>query len=88
VAATAQDGRGTAEVREFAPGHYRIHYRCSTPSVLRVSSTYFNGWTAEVSGKAVDVFPVDHTLTGVLVPPGENDLELNYHSAYFLAGPC
>lgn len=82
----AQDGSGVAEVREFAPGHYRIHYRSASRSVMRVGSAYFDGWTAKEAGQRLDVFPVDHALTGVLVPPGEADLDLDYHSDYFQAG--
>lgn len=86
MAVSAQDGNGLAQVREFTPGHYRIHYRCASPSVLRVGSSYYNGWTASVNGKPVEIFPVDHALTGVLAPAGENDVDLDYHSAYFLPG--
>ena len=86
VTGRAQDGRGVAEVREFTPGHYRIHYRCSFPSVMRVSNAYFPGWAAQVDGQPIDVFPVDHALIGVVVPAGERDLELDYHSSYFLPG--
>ncbi len=86
MAVATQDGNGAAQVREFTPGHYRIHYRCSSPSVLRVGSSYFNGWKAQLNGKPIASFPVDHTLTGVLVPAGENDVDLDYHPAYFLPG--
>ena len=85
-AASAQDGNGTAEVRAFAGGHYRIHYRCASPSVLRVGNAYFPGWTARADRQELPVFPVDHALIGTLVPAGEGDLELDYHSRFFLAG--
>jgi uncharacterized membrane protein YfhO len=32
------------------------------------------------------VYPVDHALMGVVVPPGEKDLILEYRSNYFVAG--
>ena len=84
---TAQDAGGTATVDEFTPGHYRIHYRCATPSLLRVGNAYFSGWTASRtagSGKQdLPVLLVDHALMGVVVPPGQGDLVLDYHSTYF-----
>jgi len=86
VAVAAQDGNGVAQVREYAPGHYRIHYRCASPSVLRVGNAYFPGWTAVAGGQAIEVFPVDHALMGVVVPAGEGDVDLDYHSRYFLPG--
>jgi hypothetical protein len=86
VHVAAQDGSGTAQVVEFSPGHYRIHFRCASPSLLRVGNAFFDGWTAASGGRPLQVVPVDHALIGVLVPAGESDLELNYHSTYFRAG--
>jgi hypothetical protein len=86
IAVTAQDGAATASVSEFLPGHYRIHYKCSTASLMRVGNAYFEGWTARAAGRKLDVVPVDHALIGVVVPAGEGDLDLDYRSLYFLAG--
>jgi hypothetical protein len=84
VSVQKQDGNGAAEVREFSGGHYRIHYKCTSPSLLRVGNAYFNGWTAQTGGRSLDVVPVDHALMGVVVPVGEGDLDLDYHSTYFV----
>jgi hypothetical protein len=84
TAVASQDKSGTAEVREFTPGHYRIHYQCVAPSLLRISSAYFPGWTAKVGTENLSVVPVDHALMGVVVPSGQQDLVLDYHSTYFV----
>ncbi len=84
----SQDINATAEVRESAPGYYRIYYRCASPSLIRIGNSYFPGWTAEVNGKIVDVHPVDHALMGVVVPAGEREVRLRYRSVYFAAGAC
>jgi hypothetical protein len=86
VAVTAQDGNAAAEVRAFAGGHYTIHYRCASPSVLRVGNSYFPGWKARAGGRELPVFPVDHALIGTVVPAGEGDVELDYRSRFFPAG--
>jgi hypothetical protein len=85
IPVTAQDPSGSADVREFTPGHYRIHYKCATPSLLRVGNAYFPGWTAKSGGQNLQVLPVDLALMGVAVPAGEGDLVLDYHSTYFVA---
>ncbi len=85
IPVTAQDPSGSADVREFTPGHYRIHYKCATPSLLRVGNAYFPGWTAKSGGQNLQVLPVDLALMGVVVPAGEGDLVLDYHSTYFVA---
>lgn len=84
TAVTAQDPNAAADVREFTPGHYKIHFHCATPSLLRVGNAYFPGWAAELGSQQLPVIPVDHALIGVLVPAGEGDLRLDYHSTYFL----
>ena len=86
VHVAAQDGAGTAQVTEFSPGHYRIHFHCASASLLRIGNAFFDGWTAASDGRPLQVVPVDHALIGVVVPSGEGDLELSYHSTYFLAG--
>jgi len=83
VAVAAQDGNGSAEVREFTGGSYRIHYHCASPSLLRVGSAYFPGWTATAGGRELAVVPVDHALMGVVVPAGDGEVELRYRSTYF-----
>jgi hypothetical protein len=80
----AQDPKGFADVREFTPGHYRIHYQCATPSLLRVGNAYFPGWTAKMGARDLAVLPVDLALIGVVVPAGSGDLVLGYHSTYFV----
>jgi hypothetical protein len=82
---TSQDANGVADVREFTLGHYRIHYRSATASLMRVSNAYFPGWTARLGAQRLNVVPVDYALIGVVVPAGEGDVVLEYHSTYFVA---
>lgn len=88
IGVTAQDANGTAEVREFTPGHYRIHFHCATPSLLRVGNSYFPGWSAKLGTHVLPVVPVDDALIGIVLPVGEGDLLLDYHSTYFIPGAC
>jgi hypothetical protein len=85
----SQDSNGVAEVREFTPGHYRIHFQCAAPSLLRVSNSYFPGWkarggTAQSGVRDLRVLPVDHALIGVVLPAGQGDFDLDYYSTYFV----
>ena len=80
----SQDAKATADVREFTPGYYRIHYQSATASLLRVSNAYFPGWIARSGGQDLPVLPVDYALMGVVVPAGQGDVVLDYHSTYFL----
>jgi len=86
LAALQQDQQATARVVDFSESGYRIHYRSSTETLLRISAAFFPGWTARVEGQAREVYPIDHALMGVVVPPGEKELILEYRSNYFAAG--
>jgi hypothetical protein len=81
-----QDPQTTVQVTNYSGDSYRIHYRSSMETLLRISAAFFPGWTAQVDNRPLDVHPVDHALIGVVVPPGENELVLKYHSNYFGAG--
>jgi Bacterial membrane protein YfhO len=56
------------------------------PSVLVVSQTYYPGWRAEVDGRKTEVFPVNITLTGLVVPPGLHDVRVVFQPNSFLLG--
>jgi hypothetical protein len=83
---TTQDPAARAEVTHAAPGEYRIRYKAASPSVLRIGSAWFPGWSARVDGRELPVEPVDHALMGVVVPAGEKEVTLAYRSTYFKLG--
>jgi hypothetical protein len=86
VAAVHQDPQATAQVLEYSGDRYRIHYHCSTETLLRISAAFFPGWKARIDGRELEVHKVDHALMGVVVPAGDRDLVLEYRSRYFVAG--
>lgn len=86
IAVASQDPGATAAMLEFTPGHYKIHYQCATASLLRIGGAFFPGWTAKIGDRNLRIVPVDYALIGVVVPPGQQDLVLDYHSTYFLPG--
>jgi len=86
LAGLSQDSAAQAQILDYSGSRYRIHYRARSDSLLRVSVTWFPGWKARVDGRQLEVLPVDHALMGVLVPAGEKDLQLEYHSTYFSLG--
>jgi hypothetical protein len=86
LAGLSQDPAAQAQILDYSGSRYRIHYRARSDSLLRVSVTWFPGWKARVDGRQLEVLPVDHALMGVVVPAGEKDLQLEYHSTYFALG--
>ncbi len=86
VASLRQDANGTARVTNHQEGRYRIHYRAAANSLLRFAVPYFPGWRAEVDGRELPVLRTDHAFLGVVVPAGEKDLTLVFHSDRLAAG--
>lgn len=85
-AAIRQDGAAEASVTSYDEQSYRIRYRAASPSLLRLSLPWFPGWRASSAGQSYPVVRVDHALTGVIVPAGEREVEVRFHSTYFGTG--
>jgi hypothetical protein len=86
LAALRQDPAAKATLTGMEQVRYRVHYQAATESLLRISSAFYPGWTATMNGNPLRLVRADHALMGVLVPPGEGDVTVEYHSTYFLAG--
>jgi hypothetical protein len=84
--APTQDASATANVTEYGETAFRIHYRSSLQSLLRIGMPFFPGWRASVDGLTYAVVPVDYALSGVIVPPGEHDVVLEFHTPGLWAG--
>lgn len=80
---------GTTTLVRQAPGEYVVRVDTPTGGLLRVAESYFPGWRAEAQtwgGTERPLFPVDHALMGVVVPPGSHEIRVFYRPTYFLPG--
>lgn len=72
------------------PDYNRPTIRCTAgePTLIVVTDSYRRGWRAVDSdtGKAYDVFPVNHALIGVLVSAGTHTFELRYEPESLATG--
>jgi hypothetical protein len=81
-----QDPDAAALVVSFGEQWYRIHYHTVSPSLLKVSAAWYPGWRADVQGRPLPIVRVDHALMGVIVPAGDDEVALNFHSNRFGSG--
>lgn len=86
LARLSQDPAAQASVADYSGDRYLVRYRARSASLLRIASPWFPGWTARAGGEPLEVVRVDHALMGVVVPPGEGELLLEYRSSYFALG--
>ena len=54
--------------------------------LLVLSETFYPGWTATVDGRPALIHKVDGALRGIVVPPGDSRVELEYVPYSVLAG--
>ena len=81
VASRPVDHRPGASVRLLAAGPDALTVAVSgAGGVLAVRRSYQHLWTARAGGRELPVAPLDLTLTGVEVPPGEHTVELTVSS--------
>lgn len=86
VPSVQQDPAASATMEPEGEQKYRIHYKSATAGVLRLSLPFFPGWEATVDGAACPVLRADYAMTAVLVPAGDKQLKLRFHSTRFAAG--
>jgi len=71
-------------VTGYREDFYQIRYSATAETLIRIAVPYAPGWTASVDGMPAAVLPVDYALSGVMVPPGQHQLTLQFRPATFL----
>lgn len=74
-------GGGTARVVESTPDRVVVDVNAESPAFLVLGDNYYPGWTATVAGAEEPVFRTNHTLRGVPVPAGRQQVVFEFHSA-------
>jgi len=78
---------GRAEVRAWETNRVRVHTASEGPGVLLVAQVWYPGWEASVDGGAWQpVLRADGAFQAVLLPPGEHEVTLRFHSPRQMAG--
>jgi hypothetical protein len=60
--------------------------RAPQNAMLVLGEKYYQGWRASVDGKPTGIYPVDHVLRGVYLPPGEHKVECVFDPLPFKIG--
>jgi hypothetical protein len=78
----------TVSTKSYAPGNITLKLDAPAPagSALVVSENYFPGWQASSGGKNLNVGRADFVLTGVELPAGATEVQLNFTSAAYEKG--
>lgn len=58
------------------------------PGFLAISEIYLPGWEARIDGNPAAIHRVNHTLRGIVTPPGSHRIEMLYRPASMRLGAC
>jgi hypothetical protein len=72
-------------VIEYRENWYKIRYSSPAETLLRIAVPYAPGWKARVDGAEIAILPADYAFSGILIPPGQHDLTLEYRTDSTLA---
>ena len=75
-----------AEVVARTTNTMRIKASCQRPGILVVSESYSPGWKAYVDGVEAPIYPADVAFRGILLGPGDHEIELRYRPLSFMIG--
>ncbi len=70
----------------YAPNRVSIRATASTPALLVLADSYYDGWEAEVDGQPTHVYRANYALRGVFLATGEHTIVFNYRPKPFLYG--
>jgi len=83
----AEGGQGaTVKLTQHGPDRMTLAVSSRQPVVIVIPDNFDRRWVARIGGQAVPVLKAYHAYLGVLVPAGDNTIELSYRDIYFWLG--
>jgi hypothetical protein len=79
-------GPGQANVTRYEGERIDVTATVSQNALLVLGEKYYRGWKATVDGNAAEIYPVDHVLRGVYLPPGRHGVEFVFDPVPFKIG--
>ena len=64
--------QGAANLVEYRPDRVVVRARSDRPALLVLADNYYEGWEAEVDGRAAEIILANNTFRGVPIPAGEH----------------
>ena len=77
---------GSAHVQRYQPNKIIIRATSSQNTLLVLGEKYYPWWYATVDGKETEIYPVNHILRGVYLPPGKHRVEFVFDPLPFKIG--
>jgi len=79
-------GEGVLEVLAYGPNRVRIAARTTETALLILSDIHYPGWRARLDGRRTPLYKTNGIFRGVVVPPGEHIIEMDFFPLSFRLG--
>ena len=77
---------GEARVTRYEGERIDVTVRSGRNALLVLGEKYYRGWKAYVEGKETPIYPVNHTLRGIYLLPGDHKVEFRFDPLPFKVG--
>jgi len=77
---------GTVRLERYEGNRIDMAVTAERNSLLVLGEKYYRGWKASVDGKETPIFPVNHTLRGIYLTPGNHRVEFLFDPLPFKVG--
>ncbi|WP_306534215.1 YfhO family protein [Geobacter sp.] len=77
---------GTVRLDRYEGVRIDLAVAAERNALLVLGEKYYRGWKAYVDGKETPVYPVNHILRGIYLPPGEHRVEFRFDPLPFKIG--
>ena len=83
---TPQTAGESVRMGRYEANRMDIGVRAASRALLVLSEQYYPGWKATVNDRPARIWRVDGMLRGIVVPPGESRVSLQYRPASIYIG--
>ena len=77
---------GSVAVLQYEPNKILLRATTEQNSLLVLGEKYYPWWFASIDGKNAEIYPVNHILRGVYLPPGKHEVEFVFDPLPFKIG--
>ena len=81
------DSTSLATVTRYTGAELEVRIRRSSPGFLVINEMYYPaGWKALLNGEEIQIYKTNYFLRGLIIPPGEHELTLDFKPSSFSQG--
>ena len=77
---------GSVTTKKYSNEKIELVAQVTGNALLVLSEKYYKGWQARIDGKQTDIYPVNHVLRGVYLPPGTHSIEFVFDPLPYKVG--